>query len=166
MSARSLSVSARYSSTYACNPASITPHRFAHAVLGVVHAVLSLLRRMNRRVSSLASHATLKVPEVSAHSHHPNLCVRRGGGGTSFATASRTTLGRDSAISEVLLGWKGREGRLERICSSTGCLQPSSYLNFCRSNGRICFIVRTCLLGAKRPLRRTDAYTSKYDIMV
>ena len=49
---------------------------------------------MNRRASSLAFHATktVKAAEVSAISHHPSLCVRRGGGGTSASTSSRITL--------------------------------------------------------------------------
>ena len=38
--------------------------------------------------------------------------MRPGGGVTSFATASRTTLAKDSAISEMLSGWEGREGKL------------------------------------------------------
>ena len=37
---------------------------------------------MNRRASSLEFHAMVKAVEASAVSHHPNLCVRRGGGGT------------------------------------------------------------------------------------
>ena len=57
---------------------------------------------MNRRASSLAFHGIVKAAEVSAVSHHPSLCVRRGGGGTSASTASRITLVKDSAISETV----------------------------------------------------------------
>ena len=92
-----------------CNPASITARKFAHAVLSVFHAVLSLgLTRMNRRASSLAFHAIVKAAEVTAVSHHQSLCVRRGGGGTSASIASSITLVKDSAISEILLGCRGR----------------------------------------------------------
>ena len=48
---------------------------------------------MNRRASSLAFHAIVKAAEVSAVSHHPSLCVRRGGGGTSASTAFGEGLG-------------------------------------------------------------------------
>ena len=100
---------------------------------------------MNRRASSLASHAIVKVAEVSAVSHHPSLCVQRGEGGTSASTASRITLLKDSAISEILLGCKGRSGRLGMIRATTRCLQSPSDRNFCRSKGRICFsVVRVC----------------------
>ena len=70
--------------------------------------VLSLgFTRMNRRASSLAFHAIAKAAEVSAVSHHPSLCVRRGGGGTSASTASRITLVKDSAISRDTVGLQG-----------------------------------------------------------
>ena len=72
---------------------------------------------MNRRASFLAFHAIVKAAEVSAVSHHPSLCVRRGGGGTSASTASRITMVKESAISEILLGCKGRSGSLEMICA-------------------------------------------------
>ena len=89
LSASSLSVPAMYSSKEACNPASITARRFAHADLSVFHAVLSLgLKRMNRRASSLAFHAIVKAAEISAVSHHSSLWVRRGGCGTSASTYS------------------------------------------------------------------------------
>ena len=78
---------------------------------------------MNRRASSLAFHAIVKAAEVSAVSHHLSLCVRRGGGGISASTASRITLVKDAAISEILLGCKGRSGSLEMIRATTRSLQ-------------------------------------------
>ena len=68
---------------------------------------------MSRRASSLAFHAIAKPAEVSTVSHHPSLCVRRGGGGASASTVSRIPLVKDSAISEILLGCKGRSGSLK-----------------------------------------------------
>ena len=41
------------------------------------------------------------------------------GGATSISTASRITLVKDSAISEILLGCKGRPGSLEVIRATT-----------------------------------------------
>lgn len=56
----------------------------------VFHAGLSLIMRMDRPASSLAAHASLTTAAaVLGVSHHPRLRVRRGGGGTSFAIASR-----------------------------------------------------------------------------
>ena len=81
------------------------------------------------------------------------LCVRRGGSGTSFATTSRASF-RVSVISEILC-WEGGQGSLEKICSTSRCLQSP----FCRSKGRIRVFVRTCLLGAKRALRRITTST-------
>ena len=89
-------------------------------------------KKTNNVHLSLASHATLKAATVSADSHQPSLCVRRGGGGTCFAAASRTTLAKDSAISEILLGWEGKEESLEKICSTTHCLQFPSNLDLCQ----------------------------------
>ena len=97
---------------------------------------------MNRRASSLAFHAIVKAADVSAVSHHPGLCVRRGGGGTSASTASRITLVKESAISEILLGCKGRSGSLEMIPATTRCLQSPSDRNFCGSKGWIWVFVR------------------------
>ena len=94
---------------------------------------------MNRGASSLASHAIVKAAEVSAVSHHPSLCVRRGGGGTPASTASRITLMKGSAVSEILVGCKGRSGGLEMIRATTRCLQSPSDLNFCRPKDRILF---------------------------
>ena len=97
--------------------------------------------RINAHESScifpLAFHAIMKAAEFSAVSHHPSLCVRHRRGGTSASTASRITLVKDSAISEILLGCKGRSGSLEMIRATTRCLQSSSDRNFCRSKGRI-----------------------------
>ena len=160
LSASSLSVSAVYYLKYACTPASITARRFAHAVLSVFHAVLSLgLTRKNRRAFSLAFHEIVKAAEVSAVSHHPSLCVRRGGGGTAASTALKITLVKDSAISEILFGCNGISVILEMIRATAPCLQSPPDRNFCRSNGWNCFFVRMSLLGAIRPMRRTIAYT-------
>ena len=113
---------------------------------------------VSRINASLAFHAIVNAAEVSAVSHHPSLCMRRGGGGTSAATASRITLVKDSAISEILLGCKGGSGSLEMIRAATRCLQSPSDRNFCRSKGWVWFFVRMRLLGAMRSLKRTLAY--------
>ena len=69
---------------------------------------------MDRRASSLASHATLKAAAVAEQSHRPSLCVLRGGGGTSCATtASRTNLARNSTLSDDAVGLGG-EGSVKQ----------------------------------------------------
>ena len=79
---------------------------------------------MNRRESSPAFHAIVKAADVLDVSHHPSLCVQRGGRGTSTSTASLITLVKDSAISEILLGCKDRSRSLEMIRATTRCLSP------------------------------------------
>ena len=123
--------------------------------------------RINAHESScifpLAFHAIMKAAEFSAVSHHPSLFVRRGGGGTSASTASRITLVKDSAISEIPLGCKGRSGSLEMIRATTRCLQSPSNRNFCRSKGWICFFCTYASVG-----RNTTAEADHrvYDVIV
>ena len=117
---------------------------------------------MNRRAFSLASHAIVKVAEVSAVSHHPSLCVRRGRGDTFASTASIIFLVKDSVISEILLGCKGRSASLKMIRVAARHLQSPSNRTFCRSKGRICFF-QDVSVGCSTP---AEADHRVYDVMV
>ena len=104
--------------------------RFAHAVLSVFYMGLSPgLARNSRRASSLASHCIVKAAEVPAVSQHPSWCVRRGWGGTFSSTASKISSVKDSNMSEILLGFKGRSGSLEIIRATKRCLRSPPDLN-------------------------------------
>ena len=119
---------------------SITPHRFAHAPSSASSTRFSLgLTRIDRRASSLASDAIVKAAEVSAVLHHPSLCVRRGGCGTSAYTASTKKMVKDSAISDILLGCE-RSGSSEKIRATTRCLQSPSGLNFSSADRKAGFV--------------------------
>ena len=99
-----------------CNPASISPRKFAHAIPSVFRVVLFLgLTRMGGRATSIAFHTIVKASEVSAVPAHPSLGVRSDGGSTSASTALKITLVKDSAISKLLVGCEGRLGSLEKI---------------------------------------------------
>ena len=136
MPARNLSVSARYSSKYACTPAAITSCRFAHAVLRVLHAVLSRgWARKSCRAYSLVVHAMLKAAEGSADSHHSRLRCRRGVGGTSASTASVMVVVNSATIPVVLRAWKGWLG-LEMTLAIIRSQHLPSNINICRSKGR------------------------------
>ena len=94
--------------------------RFLHAILSVFHAVLSLimphgpsciLPRIPCYFEGRSCFYGLATAEFESS-------VRRGGGDSVFAPASKTTVARDSAISETLLAWEVREGSLGRIWST------------------------------------------------
>ena len=141
------------------NPASIIPRRFAHAVLSFFHAVLSLLMRMDRPCI---------LPRIPCHfeggcgfcelAPTEFVCAARWGWHL-FRYCVKNDFGKGFGHLGDNVGLAGKGRKIGDDLLNYSLLQSPSDLKFCRSRSRICFSVRTCLLGAKRPLTRTIAYT-------